>query len=210
MIEKAKTNEQNSQFEEAKTFFSKSGVLFEEISRESSYDYYKEAARSYFSAQNYLQAKEMFLKKDCWNEAAESILKFIERENNADYRQLHNDALFLFRKADNAKKIIYCLENLKDYKNLIIELKKNEKDILDFKVYLAKNCLLYFKEVDLSLDKAKIEDNFVLYGKINIFATENSCKDLIITFREIRIGFFSFKRLPNIDLLGELPSFHKE
>ena len=64
MIEKAKTNEQNSQFEEAKTFFSKSGVLFEEISRESSYDYYKEAARSYFSAQNYLQAKEMFLKKD--------------------------------------------------------------------------------------------------------------------------------------------------
>lgn len=139
---------------------------FKEISKNAKPNqktYWKEVAKCYFSGKQFLIARKYFLKLNSWNEAGESIIQFIAHNpENKEERKLYYEAINLFEKTNNISKILYCLECLKEFKQILLKLFEWKKNIIDYDQQLKKYLVLLFKKITLPILEGKIYFLFIL------------------------------------------------
>jgi len=119
-----------------------------------------QAAKSYFSLKKYEKAKVFFVNAHNFAEARECLMKMVsqnqDQEGKQKNKELYEEAMNYFDKANKHAKAIECCELIPDFKMMVKLLKKYESFIANFISMLEENLKKYIKELEANMIRLSI------------------------------------------------------
>lgn len=115
----------------------------------------EEAAKSFYAADCFEEAKKYFIDSKLYSEAGETILKLVNRENNNP--NLYLEAIKCFEMANNFMKAIEICLTLRNFAKILELIFKYKRKIVDYEKVLESYLIYYLKdEEDKISEKSKI------------------------------------------------------